>query len=155
MDSMRVVEKDFGCEEFAGLLADLEEELPISGGCIRNMWWLSQKEHMVDWFRVQGAVVTDIPFAHKPYESAREAYEALLSVGGILWINEALGVDPKLVQAAFEAAKAEELLALKYKVVLEYLPWSVVFEKAQQFKAQRMRGAESLIGRLFTRVFHR
>lgn len=158
MENMPVDEKDFGCEEFADLLAGLEDGLPISSDYNKNMWWLSEKEYMVDWFRVQDAVVTDIPYARKPYRSAKQAYEALVSEGGILWINEALGVDPQRVQATAEAAKAfvaENSYGEQYKVALEYLPWSGVFEKAQQLKIGREKKSQSLIGRLFTRLFHR
>ncbi|MBV7363946.1 hypothetical protein KRX54_05830 [Actinomycetaceae bacterium TAE3-ERU4] len=142
---MTANEKDFNCREFSRLLATLEEHLPISdeydgvdltredGNSKRKVWYTSQREHMVAWFSDQPRTGTGPYSRSKPNLSAKRAYNRLLNVGSILWINEALGVDEQQIRMAAEMARKESDYRRRCAIARKYLPWEKVLEKALQF----------------------
>ncbi|MEW6903265.1 hypothetical protein V3M63_06655 [Trueperella pyogenes] len=128
---------DFDVRDFARILRKLPAHLPISDSFEaadpqkKELWWTSQREHMVRWFEKQ-PTTGEGKFTRKtPNYSAKKAYVNLKHTEGYIWMAEALGVDPALVQEA--ADKALELpRGQRWTFVRNnYLPWSLITEHAK------------------------
>lgn len=67
-------------------------------------WYHNQKEHVISWFASQVTRGAGAYSRTKPNTSARTTYNRLLNPAMPLWIAEALGEDPTVVQQAGEQA---------------------------------------------------
>lgn len=128
---------DFLVRDFARLLADLQPHLPISDQYEldrpqrANVWWSSQQEHMVRWFRSQDSLGSGAFHRREPNTSARTTYNRLLCPAAFVWIAEALGEAPGVVQAAADAARNEPNPRRRPAVLRRHLPWTRIAELAR------------------------
>ncbi len=129
---------DIDVREFSRLLKKFKQHYPISDefdtwliGVPPRWWNRTQREHMVGWFAAQATTGEGQYVRKTPNYSARTAYNRSLSVGGLLWINEALGADAAAIQAACDAAKSSEHYRARCRLVRAHLPWENVYELAQ------------------------
>lgn len=125
---------DVDTDEFARVLRRLEPHLPISDGYEAlalqrgESHWSSQQEHMVGWFEGQSSHGSGQYTRTTPNRSARTAYNRLLSAFGLLWIAEALGEEPGVVQKAADAARAEPDYRRRCGQIRRVVPWSRILE---------------------------
>lgn len=94
-------------------------------------WWSSQREHMFGWFAQQLTLGNGKFTRNAPNPSARVTYFRLNSGPAIVWIAEALGVDPETVQAAVDAAHAEPNKRKHCGLLRQHLPWSLIADRAR------------------------
>lgn len=127
---------DFDVVEFATMLAQLDEHLPISDAYEREVpqrtgvWWTSQREHMVRWFGGQTTTGSGAFTRSAPNRSARMTYGRLQCPAALVWIAEALGEDPVTVEVAAGAARAAPNARRRSGVLRRHLPWSRIAELA-------------------------
>lgn len=143
----RTTEPDWTTEEFARILSGLEPHLPISDAFEAELpqrtgtWWTSQREHMVAWFRGQDSRGSGKYSRHAPNTSARTTYNRLLAPAAFVWIAEALGVGPAIVQASADAARREPNARKRPGLLRKHLPWALIAEQAST--ATQRRGTVS------------
>lgn len=129
-------EGDFHVDVFARILQSLEPHLPISDAYERDSpqprgtWWTSQQEHMVSWFSSQKGHGAGAFTRSSPNVSARTTYNRLLAPAAFLWMAEALGELPGVVQAAADAALAEPNSRKRPGLLRRHLPWERIAELA-------------------------
>ena len=96
-------------------------------------WRHNQKEHVLTWFASQPTRGAGAYSRKTPNTSARITYNRLMNPAMILWIAEALGEDPQVVQAA-----GEKVLAVPSRsragAARKVLPWSRIVELAHNLK---------------------
>lgn len=126
---------DIHTRTFAQILAKLPPNMPITRAydteTRRNPHLYNQGSHMTRWFRSQTTTGTGQYTRRQPNYSAQTTYNRLQSPGGLLWINEALGISPTRVKAAAQAAKAEKDHRRKCHIIRQILPWEAVYQKAK------------------------
>lgn len=128
---------DFDVVDFARLLARLPEHLPISDAFEgehpqgTGRWWTSQREHMTSWFRAHATTGSGAYTRERPNRSARRTWQRLASPGGMLWIAEALGVDPDVVQRAAEEVAAQTDKRRRTGIIRTHIPWTMIAALAQ------------------------
>lgn len=121
---------DFHVDEFVRVLQTLDAHLPISEQYERarpqstGSWWSSQKEHMISWFGAQNSHGSGAYSRETPNTSARVTYNRLLCPAAFVWMAEALGEDPVVVQAAADAARAEPNARKRPGLLRRHLPWA-------------------------------
>src|SRR5690554_1982324 len=104
---------DMHVHDFVRALHRLEPHLPISDAYerdrpqLRGTWWSSQKEHMIQWFRLQEGHGSGAFTREERNTSARTTYNRLLCPAAFVWMAEALGEDPVVVTSAADAARDE------------------------------------------------
>ncbi|PPG51978.1 hypothetical protein C5C24_05725 [Rathayibacter sp. AY2B3] len=122
--------------QFVRILRGCEAHLPISDQYekdrpqLRRSWWSSQQEHMVRWFGNQDSTGAGAFTRATPNTSARVTYNRLLCAAAFVWMAEALGEDPAVVQAAADAARAEPDARRRPGLLRRHLPWSRILELA-------------------------
>lgn len=132
--NMGASEEDFHVDDFVRVLRSLEPHLPISDAYERDCpqkqgaWWSSQKEHMIRWFRSQNSHGSGSFTRKTPNTSARRTYNRLLCPAAFVWMAEALGEEPGVVQAAADAARSESNARKRPGLLRKYLPWSRIAE---------------------------
>lgn len=134
---MGKLEEDFHVDEFVRVLQSLRPHLPIADAYERDCpqlqgaWWTSQQEHIVTWFRGQNSQGSGAFTRKTPNSSARTTYNLLLCPAAFVWMAEALGEDPQVVQAAADAARAEINARKRPGKLRQHLPWTRIVELAR------------------------
>lgn len=130
--------RDMHVSDFARILAHLEPHPPITeayddvAGQRQGVWYTSQRQHMVSWFRGQLTRGSGRYTRAEPNPSARTTYNRLFSPGAIIWIAEALGEEPTVVRNAADAAQAEPNLKKRPGILRKHLPWNRIITLAQR-----------------------
>lgn len=133
-----MTDDDIHVRDFARVLAALEPHLPISDQYEldvpqkQGVWWSSQQEHMVRWFSDQPTRGSGAFTRAEPNTSARTTYNRLLAPAAFVWMAEALGEDPAVVQAAADAARAEPSARRRSGLLRRLLSWSRIAELARR-----------------------
>lgn len=136
-------ELDFHVLRFARILSRLDATPPIttayegSSPQKRGVWYSDQREHMVGWFRGQATLGSGAYSRSRPNRSAKTAYNRLFAPGAILWIGEALGEEPAIVQAAADAARAEPNARRRPGIMRAHFPWARIAELASAQTSRR------------------
>lgn len=131
-------EGDFHVVIFAQLLTKLEAHLPISDAYEeahpqkRGRWWKSQRGHMSNWFSSQNSNGAGAYSRNAANQSAKRCYNRLLSDAGLLWMNEAMDIDPAKVQAAADAAANEPDHRKRCGIIRKHLPWEPLVALAKE-----------------------
>lgn len=129
---------DLHVDEFVRVLRALDAHLPISYKYERDRpqssesWWSSQKEHMISWFGAQNSLGSGAYSRRTPNTSARTTYNRLLCPAAFVWMAEALGEDPVVVQTAADAARAEPSARKRPGLLRKHLPWPRIAALAGQ-----------------------
>lgn len=150
---MAVSSEDIDVIKFARILKKLPPHPPITDaydfacGQTKDVWWTSQREHMVSWFMAQNGMNGTGAYSRlEPNRSAKKAYNRLNNSGSILWIAEALGEDPSIVQVAADEAMASSDYRTRCKIVRQHIPWERIYELAITNKSSRGRFMSLLFG---------
>ncbi|MEW6859872.1 hypothetical protein [Trueperella pyogenes] len=133
---------DFNVREFARLLGRLPDHLPISDAMEqadpqkKGRWWSSQREHMTSWFASQATTGSGSFTREVPNRSARTTYNRLQHPEGLIWIAEAVGVDPVLIdRVAHEALTMDRRKRSGF--IRKHIPWEMVADQAKSQLASR------------------
>lgn len=125
---------DFSGTTFARILSQLPPHTPLyddlGGGDADareyGVWYSTQKEHLIGWFsHIAG------PGAYNRKSrglKARHAYNHFQCAEGLLWLAEALGEDPQVVRAAYEAVDQHTHTAARTAAVRKLIPWDRITE---------------------------
>ncbi|SDU79805.1 hypothetical protein SAMN04489737_1004 [Arcanobacterium phocae] len=68
-------------------------------------WWESQREHLIEWFfsrTCKGGMYKGGYTVDKPELSAKRTYGNLNNPAALIWLADALGVDPALIRQAMD-----------------------------------------------------
>jgi len=134
-----MTDDDIHVSEFVRVLEILEPHLPISDQYERDCfqkpgtWWSSQQKHMVSWFSGQLTLGSGAFTRQQPNMSARTTYNRLLAPAAFVWMAEALGEDPRVVQAAADAARDEPNARKRPGLLRQYLPWRRIAELTRPY----------------------
>lgn len=120
---------DMRAPHFAEILSRRMPHYPISDKWEKmrpqpSQWWTSQREHMVAWF---SEAETPGAYGRRRPQTAGQTYSRLLSAGGLLWINEALGADRTVIRAAANEAWAARHVSRRCGIIKGYLSWDYVY----------------------------
>lgn len=130
--------EDIHVSEFVRILRSREAHLPISDlyekdrPQLKGVWWTSQKEHMIRWFGSQNSRGSGAYSRATPNTSARTTYNRLLCPAAFVWMAEALGENPVVVQAAADAARSEPSARRRPGLLRKHLPWPRIVELARR-----------------------
>lgn len=131
-------QNDMTTREMVRVLRGLKPHLPISDDYERRQpqktgsWWSSQQEHMVGWFSAQNSRGSGAYTRATPNTSARTTYNRLLCPAAFIWMAEALGENPAIVQATADAALAEPNARKRPGLIRKHLPWDRIYELASR-----------------------
>lgn len=135
---------DFDVEDFALMLSHMPEHLPIAGGYAQdcgtdytNWFYTSEREHMVCWFRAQTTKGSGSYTRSTPNHSAKRTYNRLMNATSVLWIGEALGIDPDILKAAVQELKKEKDYRRRPAIVRRHIPWDTIAPLAQEKMPRR------------------
>ncbi|MGO4956698.1 hypothetical protein ACTQ49_05405 [Luteococcus sp. Sow4_B9] len=112
--------------QLARLIRDLPEHCPISDAYEAahlpgDRWWSSQRQHLSAWFNeLSGPRAFGRQSRGTP---ARLGYNRFQCAPGLLWLAEALGEDPAVVQAAADAAGGQGRPATQCAAIRRVIPW--------------------------------
>ena len=137
--------KDWTAREFASILKRcgkdsqpitdaLEGRNPVTGyDEPSSVWYSSQKEHVTDWLSEMAG-----PGAYNRKGSgygARHFWQYFQCPDGLIWVAEALGEDPAIVQAAAHAFCEMDgqgkRLATQCAAIRKIIPWERIAELAE------------------------
>lgn len=123
--------------QFARLAASLTRPTPIveafdvarwPAAAFETRWYANQQEHVVGF----AAAYPD----RQPTATTRQMYGRFANPSCPLWIAEAFGVDPALVQQAADAALAARTtdgrMAAEAGAVRKVVPWVLLVEKISE-----------------------
>ncbi|WP_147436286.1 hypothetical protein [Mycetocola manganoxydans] len=136
----RSLSDDMHVRDFARVLRRLEPHLPVSDAYerdlpqLRGTWWSSQKEHMVRWFSDQDSRGSGAFTRAEPNTSARKTYNRLLCPAAVVWMAEALGEHPVVVQEAADAARDEPGARKRSGLLRKHLPWERIAQLAREVR---------------------
>lgn len=104
------------------------EKLPSDEPRVRpGVWYTTQKQHWLGWlgeYDGPGAYGR-LPGRHR---DAKFAYNHIVCPEALLWLVEAAGVRPELVQAAWSAYEAGTSLMQKSGAIRRHVPWAEVYD---------------------------
>lgn len=134
--------EDFHVNDFVQLLLKLPADQPITKAFEESwanerqklsqdtgQWYHNQKEHVLGWFASQVTRGAGAYSRSKPNSSARTTYNRLLNPAMPLWIAEALGEDPDIVQKAGEEALSVPPRS-RTATARKVLPWARIAQLA-------------------------
>lgn len=135
--STGVAPGDIHIRDFVRVLERLEQHLPISDQYELDRpqktgaWWSSQQEHMVRWFGNQDSLGSGAFTREVANTSAKTTYNRLLCPAAFVWMAEALGEEPGVVQAAADAARDEPNPRKRPGLLRRHLPWNRIASLAK------------------------
>lgn len=134
--------EDFHVDDFVRILRSLPADQPKTKEFETNWaaergnqtpdtgrWYHRQKSHVISWFASQVTRGSGAYSRAKPNTSARTTYNRLLNPAMPLWIAEALGEAPEVVQQAGEQALTVPPRS-RTATARKVLPWSRIAELA-------------------------
>ena len=132
---------DFDVSDFARMLRELPDAPKISKAFEeadpqKKRWWTSQRQHMTEWFASQPELEFRGYKRQKPNHSARTTYARLRHAEALVWMAEALGVDPVLVQEAADRASALPRAQRCAFLRNNYFSWTVIAEHVTASQAR-------------------
>lgn len=104
-----------------------------------GQWYHRQKDHVLGWFASQVTRGGGAYTRAKPNTSARTTYNRLLNPAMPLWIAEALGEDPDVVQQAGEKALTVPPRS-RTAAARKILPWNRIVELANALQTPQSPG---------------
>jgi hypothetical protein len=117
-----MVDRPVSIAKFRRAIARLPADPPID---TPGVWYRTQHEHWLGWLRdyhTAGAYGRQID----PSRDARYAYNHVVEPRMLLWLIDAAGVQPDLVEAAQVAAEQAPTLMGKSRVIRRIVPWAVL-----------------------------
>lgn len=126
---------DFHNVEFSKFLNRLDPHPPITEALRAELTkkrgkprHASERDHMADWFYSQISKGYGEYSRRRPNYSARVTYNRLLSVTGLIWISEALDIDPTRSEHAVDIALGPGRVTTKCRDIRKLFPWGEVAE---------------------------
>lgn len=105
---------------------EISDEYNITHGQRKNVYWESQKHHLLPWLDAQATTGSGSFTRSKPNTEARIMYARLSCPECQLWLAEAAGVDKKLIQRAADEAKKLEKVVSRAAIIRKTIPWSEI-----------------------------
>lgn len=130
---------DWSGRDFAQIMWNLTDDCPIAISYEAkhlpgDHWWEHQREHMCNWFF---EINTAGAYGRKARDiTAKGAYNRSQCAPGLLWLAEALGESPKVVQAAADAAGGIGRPASQCAAIRRVIPWSRIAELAAEAETE-------------------
>ncbi len=121
--------------ELKSLLLNKEDHYSISDaynethGQVKNVYWDSQKEHLLPWLDAQVTTGSGSFTRRRPNTDAKTMYMHLSCPECQLWLAEAAGVDSDLVQKAANEAKRIDKVVSRAAMIRRIVPWDVIEAK--------------------------
>lgn len=118
--------------ELKDLLLMKKDHYPISDdfndthGQVKNVFWNSQKEHLLPWLDAQATRGSGSFTRKKPNTDAKTMYAHLSCPECQLWLAEAAGVDSELIQKAADVAKKLDRVVSRAAIIRRTIPWSTI-----------------------------
>lgn len=122
--SEKAAEPTVTIAEFIRVIEGLPSDKPI----VRpGVWYTTQKQHWLGWL---GEYDGPGAYGRKTGEhrDARYAYNHVVCPEMLLWLIEAAGVQPDLVQAAQSSYEAGTSLMQKSGAIRKHVPWAVLHD---------------------------
>jgi hypothetical protein len=112
-------------EDLNAKIRNLTSDHPVEGRRPGYNNYKTQKDHWLGWL---GATPGTGTYERKtpPHRGARYVYNHIVEPKMLLWLIEAAGVEPALVEAAQQASLEARTLPGKSKAIRQLVPWSVV-----------------------------
>lgn len=124
---------DLTCAQMARILERREAHYPVSDRYILEVHdspdktGADEREHMVCWFRANQTTGSGSYRRKMGNTSARTCYNRLRNAGSLLWIAEAVGVDRKTVEQAYDAAVETGDYRRACGAVRRIIPWKTIY----------------------------
>lgn len=92
-----------------------------------DVWYTSQRQHLRGWLREYNGPGA---YGRQGYGGdARSVYQRLQSVGALIWLAEALGEEPRVIEAGIDAVRrAGPRGASQCGAFRKVVPWSRIEE---------------------------
>ena len=126
---------DFHNIDFSKFLARLEPHPPITEALRAELTkkrgpsrHASERDHMMDWFYSQISTGQGAYSRRRPNYSARVTYNRLLSAPGLIWISEAIDIDPERSQEAAGLALGPGRVIERCRAIRKIFPWGEIAE---------------------------
>jgi len=118
------VERPVGIKEFIRKIERLPSDQPVDNP---RVWYRTQKEHWLGWLREY-----DGPGAYGripgKQRDAKFAYNHVVEPKMLLWLIEATGLNPDLVDRAKRASAEGASLMQKSGAIRRVVPWTVLYD---------------------------
>lgn len=126
---------DFHVQEFAEKLTKLPAKAPITEDFIakipdRKLPYISEQQHMIEWFLSQQTLGFGEYSRSRANNSAKVTYSRLMSAPGLLWIAEALGIDEGRCKALAATGLKVRHPAKLCGIIRRTVPWGEIAELA-------------------------
>ena len=109
------------------IISDAYEDEFLPG----DHWWSSQREHLIGWFsQLAGPGAYDRKSKNL---GAKHGYNHFQCAPGLLWLAEALGEDPSIVQRAAAEAGGIGRPAAQCAAIRRIIPWQRIAELVSSF----------------------
>lgn len=126
-------EYNFSGRAFARMISHLPAETPIyrafegtDPGAPTTVWYGTQREHLIGWF---SELAGPGGYNRKTRgRRAKQGYNSFQCAAGLVWLAEALGEDPAVVQAAADEASQYRHTAAQCGAVRRRIPWERIVE---------------------------
>jgi hypothetical protein len=114
-------------EWFISAIISLPGDSPVPIGTPGYNTYTSQKAHWLGWLNPNSGTGTYVR-ASNPNRDARDIYNRIVEPKMLLWLAEAAGVCPSLVNSAKEDASQKMKLASKSAAIRKHIPWQVIVD---------------------------
>lgn len=118
-----MLERSVSIKEFIDRIGRLPSDEPVRDP---RVWYTTQKEHWLSWLREY-----DGPGAYGripgKQRDAKFAYNHIAEPKMLLWLIEAAGVNPNLVDRAKRASTKGASLMQKSGTIRRVVPWAVLY----------------------------
>ena len=112
-----------GLDPYPPITERLKAEIAKTRGPARNN---SERDHMATWFSSQVGLGGGEYSRRRPNYSARVTYNRLLSAPGLIWISEALDIDPIRSQRAADIALGTGRVNTKCREIRKLFSWGEI-----------------------------
>lgn len=129
---------DLTCGQMARIFEAREDHYPVSDRYVREVYDSpdktgdTEREHMVVWFRLNSTTGSGSYSRQKGNTSARICYNRLRNAGSLLWIAEAVGVNRKTVEQAYDVAVETGDYQRACSAVRRIIPWETIYPLASR-----------------------
>ena len=130
----KTLEDDYTAAEFAKLLKRKQPHYPISehynGSDYSKAWYNSQKQHILGWLKQYEG-----PGAYQRKSrglTAKHFYNHFACAQGLLWLAEALGETPEIVEQASQAARVKHHPSAQCAAIRAIIPWTRILELSRR-----------------------
>jgi hypothetical protein len=112
-------------DEFITRIRGLTSDRPVEGRRAGYNNYRTQKDHWLGWLGATPGTGT-YERTTPPHRGAQYVYNHIVEPKMLLWLIAAAGVEPALVEAAYQASLQPPTLSARSKAIRQIVPWSEV-----------------------------